>query len=125
MDGELVPQAVVTTEGVPEEGRPRNPGDYFLRDSRRKKITLESALLYPDLDESDVKSIGRSFGDPPDKIAFSEGGVYVDGVEVRKGVALIDGVTLTPQGAMIQGMPALTALEATDAQGNPVEGGRP
>ena len=121
-DGELVPQAVVTTEGVPEEDGREIRGIISYETPEGIKIALEPALLYPGLDESDVKSTGRSFGDPPDKIPFSQGGVYVDGVEVRKGVALIDGVTFTPMGAMIQGMPAQTALEATDGQGNPVEG---
>ena len=121
-DAELIPQAVVTPEGVPQEGGREIRGIITYETPTGTKITLEQALLYPGVVEGNVVSTGRSFGDPPDKIAFSNGGLYVEGVEVLQGVALIDGVTFTPVGAMIQGVPAGTALEAKDSDGNVVDG---
>jgi peptide/nickel transport system permease protein len=121
-DGELIPQATVSTEGVPQEDGRIIRGIVFYETPSGRSVTLEPAFVYPGVGEDNVTSTGRSFGDPPDRIPFSEGGVYVDGVEVGQGVVLIDGVTLTPIGAMIQGMPAQNALEAKDAQGNLVQG---
>ena len=121
-DGELLPQATVSTEGVPQEDGRIIRGIVFYETPSGMSVTLEPAFVYPGVSEDNVTSTGRSFGDPPERIPFSEGGVYVDGVEVGQGVVLIDGVTLTPVGATIQGMPAQNALEAKDAQGNLVQG---
>ena len=122
LDGELVPQAIVTSDGVPQDNGRAIQGIVTYETAAGQQIRLETALLYPGVSEDSIASSARSFGDPPDKIPFSEGGVFVDGVEVPQGVALIDGVTFTPGGVMIQGMPATQAIEATDIQGNPVEG---
>ena len=122
LDGEQVAQAMVTSDGVPQADGRLIRGIVTFETPAGRHVTLESALLYPGVSEADIASSARSFGDPPDKTPFSEGGVYVDGVEVKQGVAFIDGVTFTPVGATIQGMPAARALGAKDIQGNPVEG---
>ncbi len=121
-DGELVPGATVTHDGIPQEGGRTIRGIINYLTSTGMEVSLEPALLYPGVAEESVTPTGRSFGDPPDRISFTEGGVYAGGAEVESGVILIDGVTFTPIGAMVQGMPAQNALEAVDSQGNPVEG---
>lgn len=121
-DGEVVPEATVTTDGIPQlDGRQiRGIIAYETVDGRQ--VTLEPALLYPGVTEEGITSSARGFGDPPDKVPFSQGGVFLGGVEVEQGVAILDGVTFTPVGAMVQGMPADRAMTAVDGQGSPVAG---
>lgn len=122
LDGEVVPGAIVTTGGIPQlDGRQvRGIITYQTPDGR--ELTLEPALVYPGVTEDGITTSARGFGDPPDKVPFSQGGVFVDGVEVQQGVAFLDGVTFTPAGAMVQGMPPERAMAAVDGQGNPVAG---
>ena len=122
LDGEVVPGAIVANGGIPQlDGRQiRGIITYQTPDGR--ELTLEPALVYPGVTEEGITTSARGFGDPPDKVPFSQGGVFVDGVEVQQGVAFLDGVTFTPTGAMVQGMPAERAMAAVDGQGNPVAG---
>ena len=122
LDGDLVPQAIVTPEGVPEENGRRVRGIVTYETAGGQDVRLEPALLYPGVGEQDITPSTATLASPLNTVPFNEGGVFVDGAEVSQGVALIDGVNFTPIGAMVQGMPAERALEVMDSQGNPVEG---
>ena len=120
-DGDLIPQAAVTADGVPEADGREIRGIVTYETAGGQDVRLEMALLYPGGDEGNITKAGTLVA-PLNTVPFTEGGLYVDGAEVRQGVAFIDGVTFTPVGAMVQGMPAERALDVKDGQGNSVEG---
>ena len=119
-DREVIPQAIVTNDGIPQvEGR-QIRGIFTYETADERQVFLQPTLLYPGVSVGDITSGAKGFGDPPTKIPFSQGGVFLGGVEVPQGVVILDGVAFTPGGAMVQGMPAERAMAAVDGQGNPV-----
>ena len=87
------------------------------------KIGLPQALVYPDGLLSELKATsGQEIRlTVPNPITFVDGGVFVRGKEVKRGIAIMDNITFTPVGAALHGTLAKDALVVKDAQGDVVK----
>ena len=126
-NGELVRGAQITHQGSPIDAN-NEPvlGTVEFR-SGGDVIKIGRALVYPGgVERENMSKLARGLVVVRNPVSFDGGGLYVNGEEVRSGVAFMGAdnggeVTFTPMGPTIQGRQAKDALEVTNASGNVVE----